>query len=149
MFTIYKKGLGVAARVSVGVVLLLIALFAAYSLHGALINLPGLGFTIPLVGIPLSWGLIWSFVFFLFCLFIIAILVGLVETGIGKIDNTGRGAVVFLIETQGELKKVSWPQKNELIGSTIVVLICGFVLGVYVFGVDRIVTEVMRLLNIL
>ncbi len=149
MFTIYKKGLGVAARVSVGVVLLLIALFAAYSLHGALINLPGLGFTIPLVGIPLSWGLIWSFVFFLFCLFIIAILVGFVETGVGKIDNTGRGVVVFLIETQGELKKVSWPLKNELIGSTIVVLICGFVLGVYVFGVDRLVTEVMRLLNIL
>ena len=149
MFTIYKRGLGVAARVSVGVALLLIALFAAYSLHGALINLPGLGFDIPLVGLPLSWGLVWSFVFFLFLLFFIALLVGFVETGVSRIDNIGRGVVEYLIDTQAELKKVSWPLKNELIGSTIVVLICGFVMGVYVFGVDRLVTEVMRLLNIL
>lgn len=145
-FNVYKKGQGSSARISVGIVLGLIAVFSAISLHGALIDLPAFfgGVNIPLVGLPLTWGLVSSFFFFLFCAAIVGVLVGGFETGIKKVDNVGRRVVGFLIDTQGELQKVSWPTRQELIGSTIVVIVCAVILGVYIFGVDRLVTAVMN-----
>ena len=151
MFSVYRRGQGSSARISVGVALCLIAVFAAFSLHGSLINLPVFfgGAQIPLLSVTLTWGLISSFSFFLICIVFVGILVGCLETGIGKIDNTGQRVVGFLIETQAELQKVSWPTRQELVGSTIVVIICAVVLGVYIFGVDRFVTTVMKLVKVL
>ena len=151
MFNVYRRGQGASARISVGIVLGLIAVFAAYSLHGALINLPMVlsGARVPLVSLPLTWGLISSFFFFLLCALFVGVLVGGVETGIKKIDNLGQRAVGYLIDTQVELQKVSWPTRQELIGSTIVVIICAVILGVYIFGVDRFVTSIMRLVKVL
>lgn len=151
MFSVYRKGQGSSARILVGIALGLIALFAAYSLHGTLINLPTFfgGVRIPLLSLPLTWGLIGAFFFFLFSVAFVGILVGCFETGINKIDNAGKGVVGFLIDTQGELQKVSWPTRQELIGSSIVVVICAVVLGTYIFGIDRLVTTVMRLVSVL
>ncbi|MGR3317507.1 MAG: preprotein translocase subunit SecE [Candidatus Anammoxibacter sp.] len=151
MFSVYKRGQGSSARISVGIALSLIAVFAAFSLHGALINLPVFfgGAQIPLLSMTLTWGLISSFFFFLICILFVGILVGCLKTGIGMIDNTGQRVVCYLIDTQGELQKVSWPTRQELVGSTIVVLICAVVLGVYILGVDRFVTTVMKLVKVL
>ena len=151
MFSVYRKGQGSSARISVGVALCLIATFAAISLHGALIDLPVFfgGAQIPLLSMTLTWGLVSSFFFFLVCIVFVGILVGCLETGIGKIDNTGQRVVGYLIDTQAELQKVSWPTRQELIGSTIVVIICAVVLGVYIFGIDRLVTAVMKSVNVL
>ncbi|MHC4598796.1 MAG: preprotein translocase subunit SecE [Planctomycetota bacterium] len=46
----------------------------------------------------------------------------------------------LLIETQTEMKKVSWPKRDELIGSSVVVIVCVFVLGVYLYFVDILLT---------
>lgn len=42
----------------------------------------------------------------------------------------------FLIETEAELRKVSWPNRDELIGSSTVVVITVIVLSVYLGLVD-------------
>lgn len=53
---------------------------------------------------------------------------------------------VFLTQTKVELKKVSWPNKNELIGSTIVVIITVIVMAVYIGLVDLIFSKLIGLL---
>jgi preprotein translocase subunit SecE len=42
----------------------------------------------------------------------------------------------FLIATEGEMKKVSWSSRREIIGSTKVVIIATFALAVMLFVVD-------------
>jgi preprotein translocase subunit SecE len=39
-------------------------------------------------------------------------------------------------ETVAELQKVTWPSKDELVGSTIVVMVVSLILGFFIFGVD-------------
>jgi len=71
------------------------------------------------------------------------------EIGLKGLDNRSKKAIEFFIETQAELQKVSWPTRSELIGSTIVVIVCLVVLGVYVFCVDWIVSTFMKAIDIL
>ncbi len=42
----------------------------------------------------------------------------------------------FLIATEGEMKKVSWSSKKEIIGSTKVVIVTTFIIAAILFGVD-------------
>jgi len=50
----------------------------------------------------------------------------------------------FLIETQSELDKVSWPSKQQVLGSTGAVLLLVLMVGVYLYGVDWVVDLVFR-----
>jgi preprotein translocase subunit SecE len=45
-------------------------------------------------------------------------------------------AKVFVREVRGELKKVAWPSKAEVITSTIVVLMAVIVMTLLIFGLD-------------
>lgn len=47
----------------------------------------------------------------------------------------------LLIETQTEMKKVSWPRRDELVGSSVVVIVCVVVLGLYLYIVDLLLTK--------
>ena len=42
----------------------------------------------------------------------------------------------FLHEVRGELKKVAWPTKNEVITSTVVVLMAVVLMTALIFGLD-------------
>ena len=42
----------------------------------------------------------------------------------------------FFMEVRGELRKVAWPTKNEVINSTIIVLIAVVVMTTLIFGAD-------------
>jgi preprotein translocase subunit SecE len=44
----------------------------------------------------------------------------------------------FLIATEGELKKVNWSTRREVVGSTIVVITVMALLTLFVFAVDKI-----------
>jgi preprotein translocase SecE subunit len=57
-------------------------------------------------------------------------------------------AAEFLVETQGEMKRVSWPTRREWIGSTIVVLVLVAILSLFLFGVDQVLSPLMRDLRI-
>jgi preprotein translocase subunit SecE len=46
------------------------------------------------------------------------------------------GPKQYLSEVKGELRKVAWPTKKEVINSTIIVLIAVVVMGALIFGFD-------------
>jgi len=50
------------------------------------------------------------------------------------------GLVKFLKEVRAELKKVTWPSKSELIGSTIVTVVVTIVVSVFIGVVDRLLS---------
>ena len=50
----------------------------------------------------------------------------------------------FLKEVVAELRKVTWPTKDELIGSTIVTIVVSLIVAIFIGIVDRILTIVVR-----
>jgi preprotein translocase subunit SecE len=53
---------------------------------------------------------------------------------------------VFVREVRGELKKVAWPTRPEVVTSTIVVLMAVIVMTLLIFGLDYVFAEgVLRL----
>jgi len=52
-----------------------------------------------------------------------------------RVVNRARTAD-FLIATEGEMKKVSWSSKKDVIGSTKVVIVTTFIMAGILFGVD-------------
>ena len=50
----------------------------------------------------------------------------------------------FLKEVSAELRKVTWPTKEELIGSTIVTVVVSLIVSIFVFIVDRSLTFVIK-----
>jgi preprotein translocase subunit SecE len=55
----------------------------------------------------------------------------------------------FLIATEGEMKKVSWSSKKEIIGSTKVVIITTFIMATLLFAVDLLFVVLFRWMNIM
>jgi preprotein translocase subunit SecE len=52
----------------------------------------------------------------------------------------------FVREVRGELKKVAWPSKAEIVTSTVVVLMAVIVMTLLIFGLDYLFAEgVLRL----
>lgn len=45
---------------------------------------------------------------------------------------------------KGELKKVTWPTKNDLYKTTIAVIVSSILFGVYLFAVDWIFSKVIQ-----
>ena len=64
----------------------------------------------------------------------------LVVVGLGLtlywIVAVNRTSCDFFIATEGEMKKVSWSTRNEIVGSTKVVIACTLLLGLLLFVVD-------------
>ncbi len=50
----------------------------------------------------------------------------------------------FLKEVVAELRKVTWPSKDELIGSTIVTIVVSVIVAVFIGIVDRILTLLIQ-----
>ena len=53
-----------------------------------------------------------------------------------KIFNYFKRLKTFLVEVRGEYKKVTWPPRREVYGTTIVVIITVFFFGFYLYGLD-------------
>jgi preprotein translocase subunit SecE len=47
----------------------------------------------------------------------------------------------FFIEVRSELKKVTWPSKQEVYGTTLVVILTTIFFGFYLFGLDLLLTQ--------
>ncbi|MFC1475356.1 preprotein translocase subunit SecE [Candidatus Zixiibacteriota bacterium] len=50
----------------------------------------------------------------------------------------------FLKEVVAELRKVTWPSKDELIGSTIVTIVVSCIVAIFIGIVDRILTLAVK-----
>ena len=47
----------------------------------------------------------------------------------------------FFIEVRSELKKVTWPSKQEVYGTTIVVILTTVFFGFYLYGLDILLSQ--------
>jgi preprotein translocase subunit SecE len=52
--------------------------------------------------------------------------------------------IAFLTDTVKEMKKVTWPTWSELRESTMVVIVVCMVIALFVFGVDWLVSNLMK-----
>ena len=52
--------------------------------------------------------------------------------------------VAFFTDVVKEMKKVTWPKKDELRDSTMVVLVVCLIIAAFVFVVDTSVSEVLK-----
>ncbi len=52
----------------------------------------------------------------------------------------------FLKEVNAELRKVTWPTKEELIGSTIVTIVVSLVVALFIGVVDRLLSALIRVI---
>ena len=51
----------------------------------------------------------------------------------------------FFNESKQELAKVNWPNREELVGSTLLVIVVTSIMSLYVFGIDFVLAILMRL----
>jgi preprotein translocase subunit SecE len=50
----------------------------------------------------------------------------------------------YVLETREELRKCTWPSWNELKGSTVVVMVSIFILGLFTMGIDFVLAAFVR-----
>jgi preprotein translocase subunit SecE len=50
----------------------------------------------------------------------------------------------FMVDVRKEAGKVSWPQREEVVGTTTVVIIYTAIVGVFLFAVDAAITPLMN-----
>jgi preprotein translocase subunit SecE len=80
--------------------------------------------------------------------FYIQLLIWVVVVGVvfGVLWRTGQllRLTNYVQETKEELKKCTWPSRDELKGSTFVVLLSILALGVFTVGVDLVMTFIVK-----
>ena len=53
----------------------------------------------------------------------------------------------FFSESKQELAKANWPTRHELMGSTVLVIVVTFIMAVYIFVVDFVLSVLMRIVT--
>ena len=59
--------------------------------------------------------------------------------------NIFRKITNFLKEVKIELKKVSWSTRQELVGSTVVVITVTFIMAIFIGLIDILLSHILRL----
>lgn len=133
---IYKPGQGVAARWSAYSIFAALLLYGARSLHSFLLGLPGpdatdpflthdfLGGPLPLVG----WQLTGSF--------LVVVVLFLAALGGGHLLLNLPKSADLLIDTEIELRKVTWASLRDAISSSVVVIGTVVAFGLLLAGAD-------------
>ena len=49
----------------------------------------------------------------------------------------------YINEVISEMKKVSWPKRDELINNTVMTLVVSLAISLFIFGVDRIISQIL------
>ena len=52
----------------------------------------------------------------------------------------------YLQEVVTEMRKASWPQRRELINHTVITLVASFVLALFIFGADQVISYVLDII---
>jgi len=146
-FTPYRPAQGLYARIGTAAALLLVFLFGSYRLYSLLATGPGRTFVVLGLKVPYA-ALVPGGVFV-----VLGALTWMVsfgpQTGIRGLDGLTRKWIDLLIDTESELRKVSWPTRDDLVNSTTAVLVSIVLLGVFLVGMDYLVGWVMSLVGVL
>lgn len=128
-FASYKPELGRYVRLSAFWVLIILGFYGCMRLSATLdgyesMRTPWMEGKIPVLGFPLTWSVAIATVVFLgFAAWLYWFM------------NRPKSAD-FLIETEDELKKVTWPTFGEAVDASLVVIATVVVLGLFIAGVD-------------
>jgi preprotein translocase subunit SecE len=123
---IYKRNQGKNIRIATAVGVIVMSGWGSYSLKE---TLEGYG-----VGTYLTYGIA------------LALLVGMGLLVLWFVNRAK--SADFLIATEGEMKKVSWSSREEVIGSTKVVIVTTLIMAALLFLVDFAFANFFRLINI-
>jgi preprotein translocase subunit SecE len=52
----------------------------------------------------------------------------------------------FLSDVRQEMNKVTWPARDEIIGSTYIVIVLSGIMAGYIFGIDTILSNILKLI---
>jgi preprotein translocase subunit SecE len=63
-----------------------------------------------------------------------------------KLQESVNGVKIFTSEVVGEMKKSTWPSRQELLESTIVVIVCLVLMSLFVGFCDRVLVMILQLL---
>lgn len=139
-FEIYKKGEGMRVRLVAMIGCTCLVLFGAVSLHNFI---TGSGdfwefwdtavFRLDFFEFDITWGKLVSAGVFLLGTWFVFFMV-----------FRKRKLSEFLIETEVELRKVSWPPRHEWWGSSVVVLVSVVLLGVFLVLVDQLMLVLVK-----
>jgi preprotein translocase SecE subunit len=130
---LYKPGQAKTARWSAYLLGSLIAFLGVLALYGT-INVPGKH--VYVAGVPVI-GAITLYKIIAVCVFVLGVY------ALHLILN--RPAMVdLLIDTEQELKKVSWPSRVEVKNATLVVALVTFVMGFILFWADEVLQYLLR-----
>ena len=132
---LYKKGQGTTARASAyGIGALLIG-FGALRLFAA-VNVPGVGVLTP--ELPIIGALTITKV--------VAFAVGVAGVlGLHYVLNRPK-SVDLLIETEAEMRRVSWPTMKQVWNATLVVAFVTLLFAVTMSGLDLVIRQVLHLI---
>jgi preprotein translocase subunit SecE len=64
---------------------------------------------------------------------------------VARVQTLWESTVQFLKEVRVELKKVTWPGRNEIIGSTAVVIVASFAVAFFLGFVDLLLQKALGL----
>jgi preprotein translocase subunit SecE len=61
-----------------------------------------------------------------------------------KEKNIFKRMGAYLRDVRGEMKKVTWPSKDDMIKTTIAVIVISLFFGIYLFGVEFIFARIFK-----
>lgn len=135
----YKEDQGRHARMAAFWSVVLLLLFGCHFLHSQLVALESLakpiaGIRIPVVGIDLNGAFLISGALFV--------------AGVIWIQRWQRQPKTadLLIDTEAELRKVTWPSGQQVINASIVVVVTVVLIGAFLAGADYVLARIMKYL---
>ena len=63
-------------------------------------------------------------------------------------DSVTGGIRQFIVDTVAELRRCTWPNRQELLESTVLVIVATVVLAAFVAGVDEVAMRLIRLVTV-
>ncbi len=135
--TTYREDQGRLARMFAFWSLALLLLFGCTFLHDLIVGLGSMsepigGIRIPVVGVDLTPAFLVAF--------------GILVVGVIVLYRWQETPKVadLLIETEAELRKVTWPSLEQVLNSSLVVVVCVVLIGLFLAGTDWVLARVMK-----
>jgi preprotein translocase subunit SecE len=68
-------------------------------------------------------------------------------SGIAKVKSFFASIPEFISEVKAEMKKVSFPTREEVIGTTVVVLVTSVIFAVYLWLADLVIVQLFKVVG--
>ena len=127
ILSVYKRGQGVWTRIAAALSMLAMGTYGAVQTGIWMVDYQHTSmWAVWGMQIPYYYGIGTYLPVFIFLVFMVLAYVA---------SNTTRAADL-LIETEIEMRKVTWPTTREVLGATVVVIVVVLILGLYLWSID-------------